>query len=187
MAALQQERDYGYEEVLSIAITLEESGTENNFDRGNVYAYMIDRLGAKPKAISNDVGLSPAQIRELAKVWRKFPTEESRVLWATLRWYYFRVACKTDNPEYWLNMAVDKEWSIRELEKAIRGQPVPDQFRAAERLVGKVERMLADGGEAAEYLYEHLSLSLQEYAAKRERASVSHQEQPALSAAEGGQ
>lgn len=149
-----------YEDGIQALITLLQKGGDIRFDQGKVCAYLLDYRGAKPGQVAADARCSSAQVRELAKVWRAFPSEEDRLPYAELDWTYFRLACRKDSPREWLDMACEKEWSTEELRLAITGKPVKDELRAAQRLVNRIDKVVGEGGEAARWLIDTLSQNL---------------------------
>ncbi|KXG74662.1 hypothetical protein AN618_21920 [Fervidicola ferrireducens] len=107
---------HSLEEYISAYISLKEQAEENKFIMGQLLDEMI-ALGAKIKWLSSQLGDSPAKIRELIKTYKAFPTEDSRV--PELSWYHHRLAANTDNPQAWIALAAERQWSTREMKKAI--------------------------------------------------------------------
>jgi len=136
---------------------------DTRWERGMILAYLLDRRGMRPQAVSSLLGCSPAQVRELAKTWRAFPTEESRA--RDLSFMHHRLAAGTDNPAWWIDRAAAEGWSTRRLREEIRAAQGPAAFRdmlreKAERSVRMVREVLAQGGEVSEWLREQLAVLL---------------------------
>ena len=100
---------------------------------------------------------SAGYIRQLAKTWAAFPTEEDRLPYAELTFEHFKKCAYQNNPKYWADIAADRGLSTRELTRLINGEEVIDDLREADRGFNRVEKCIEAGGRGARYLYEKLT------------------------------
>lgn len=151
------------EELLQAYIQIDEQEQETRFVKGQLLDAML-AAGAKQKFLSSQIGVSPAQIRELVHVYRTFPTPESRI--PSLSWYHHRVASHSNEPAVLLVKANDEALSTRELRKvileqegagAIVKQDEDREQKKAERLLVSVQKLLDTGSEAAKWFENELT------------------------------
>lgn len=150
------------EQLLQAYIQIDEQEQETRFAKGQLLDAML-AAGAKQKYLSSQIGVSPAQIRELVHVYRTFPTPESRI--PALSWYHHRVASRSNKPEQYLAKANDDSLSIRELRKEIlkdegaehlNKQDEAQEQKKAEQVFASVQKILISGSGSAEWLKEEL-------------------------------
>lgn len=150
------------EELIAAYQQLDEQEQEVRWVKGQLLDAML-KAGAKTSWLSSQLGVSPAQIRELVKVYRTFPEESMRI--PSLSWYHHRVAANSPDPAKYIALANDEHLSTRELRKRIledEGRPdinrqeEEDDMKKARKLAEKVELFLAQGGEAAAWLKDRL-------------------------------
>jgi hypothetical protein len=155
------------EDLVQAYLQIDEQEQETRFVKGQLLDAMLS-AGATQKYLSQELGVSPSQIRELVHVYRTFPDPSSRI--PTLSWYHHRVAARSSNPQKYLALAADQPVSIRQLrEKILKdegGQHLVDEDKRrgrqkAEKLFAEVQAVLAAGGEAAEWLAERLKEELE--------------------------
>jgi len=79
----------------------------------------------------------------LVRTYEKFPDPRDRYH-AELSFYHYRLAARTNDPQKWMQMATENEWSTREMAQAIKINPIQSEYREAERLLFKVKSVLAD-------------------------------------------
>lgn len=89
-------------------------------------------------------------ISDLARTYRAFPDPDSRV--PELTFTHHSIASTTDDPHKWIAEAADRQYSTRELRKAVKGEAVKDELREAQRVFVAVERVLDAGGPGAEWI-----------------------------------
>lgn len=151
------------EELLQAYIQIDEQEQETRFVKGQLLDAML-AAGAKQKFLSSQIGVSPAQIRELVHVYRTFPTPESRI--PSLSWYHHRVASHSNEPAVLLVKANDEALSTRDLRKvileqegagAIVKQDEDREQKKAERLLVSVQKLLDTGSEAAKWFENELT------------------------------
>ncbi|QQZ58858.1 hypothetical protein JI735_19190 [Paenibacillus sonchi] len=156
------------EDLLQAYIQVDEQEQETRFVKGQLLDAMLS-AGARQKYLSSQIGISPAQIRELVHVFRTFPTPESRN--TSLSWYHHRVASHAHQPAKMLVKASDEAMSTRELRKTILEQegvshlakPECDQEqKQARQVLTTVQKVLDTGSEAAKWLREELNHILKE-------------------------
>ncbi|MGG1878822.1 hypothetical protein ABDI30_14780 [Paenibacillus cisolokensis] len=157
----------GIEELLQAYIQIDEQEQETRFVKGQLLDAML-AAGAKQKFLSSQIGISPAQIRELVHVYRTFPTPESRI--PTLSWYHHRVASHSNEPAVLLVKANDEALSTRDLRKvileqegagAIVKQDKDQEQKKAERLLVSVQKVLDTGSETAKWFKHELKQLLE--------------------------
>lgn len=156
----KHEEIHSLEEIIQMYINLEEQERECRWAKGQLLDVMV-KMGAKIGWIASQVGVSAAQIRELIKTYRAFPEEEDRN--PELSWMHHRIAANSKNPKEWIDTAADEQLSTRQLRKAIKESvgetTAPEEekeIRQAEKVFIKVEKVIAQGGPAAEWLKEKL-------------------------------
>jgi methyltransferase-like protein len=155
--------DPSLEELLAAYIQVEENEQEARWIKGQLLDEMLKR-GAKQTWLSSQLGISPAQIRELVKVYRAFPKPEMRI--PSLSWYHHRVAANSPDPAKYILKANDEALSTRELRKAIledEGKEhlahteTEQQLIKAKRIYQQVEELIKQGGEPADWLKRQLA------------------------------
>ncbi|PYE49347.1 hypothetical protein HUB98_03985 [Paenibacillus barcinonensis] len=156
------------EELLQTYIQVDEQEQETRFIKGQLLDAMLT-AGAKQKFLSSQIGVSPAQIRELVHVYRTYPTAASRI--PSLSWYHHRVASHSISPTKTLIKASDEAMSTRELRKLILEQEGAKQLvqhedqeerKKAERVLSSVQKVLDSGGETAKWIQDELKRILKE-------------------------
>lgn len=82
--------------------------------------------------------MSPRYIRGVAAAARAFPEDLRN---PALSLTHHRVAAQTANPKIWLKRAAEKKWSVQELQEAIKGRHVDDEYQyQVERLENAVRK-----------------------------------------------
>lgn len=143
------------EELLQMYASLQEAEDDNRWLKGAVCLVITEGMGVSSRKAASWLGCSAAQVRELAKTYKAFPDESMRV--PTLTWRHHRLAANTPEPEKWINLAADNEWSTRQLDEQIKiayGK-VKDkdlQMAKAEKAYLLAKEVFEFGGEAAEWL-----------------------------------
>lgn len=150
------------EQLIQAYIQLEEQEQGCRWAKGQLLDAVLN-TGTKVTWLSSQIGISTAQIRELVKVYRAFPNEGMRI--PGLSWYHHRVAVNSSAPEKYLAIANDEGLSTREMRKKIledegkldtaQSEEDKDQ-NEAKKLLEKVEKFIAKGGESAHWLREQL-------------------------------
>ncbi|MBY9079595.1 hypothetical protein KIH86_08525 [Paenibacillus sp. HN-1] len=156
------------EELLQAYIQVDEQEQETRFVKGQLLDAML-AAGAAQKFLASQIGISPAQIRELVHVYRTFPTPESRN--PTLSWYHHRIASRANQPAAILAKACDEAMSTRQLRKAILQQEGAEHLakqeedqeqKQAKQMLAAVQKVLDTGSEAAKWLRAELKKILEE-------------------------
>ena len=130
------------EELITQFISIEQEDVERSFQKGEI-AYYLLQMGYTNNSLGSQVKRSGEYIRVLVKTFEAFPKPEDR-RYPELEFYHYRLAAKADDPHHWLEQASENEWSTRELSKAMKNEPVEDDYREAEQLLFKVKTMLSD-------------------------------------------
>jgi hypothetical protein len=121
------------EELIQAYISLNEQEADCRWEKGQIISVLVQNK-VKTAWISSQTGDSPAQIRELAKVYNAFPDKSLRI--PVLSWFHHRLAANTDNPQKWIKYAADNELSTRELNNAIKesqGKILTEEERLKEK------------------------------------------------------
>jgi len=155
------------EELVQAYHQIDEQEQESRFVKGQLLDAML-AAGATQKYLSQELGVSPSQIRELVHVYRTFPDPASRI--PTLSWYHHRVAARSSNPQKYLALAADQLVSIRQLREQILKDEEGEHLAAkdesrdrkkAEKLLAEVRAVLDTGGETAGWLADRLREELE--------------------------
>ena len=155
------------EELVQAYHQIDEQEQESRFIKGQLLDAML-AAGATQKYLSQELGVSPSQIRELVHVYRTFPDPANRI--PTLSWYHHRVAARSSNPQKYLALAADQPVSVRKLREQIlrdeggehlAAEDENRQHKKAEKLLAEVQAVLDAGGETAEWLAERLKKELE--------------------------
>lgn len=136
------------EELLQVFVSCREKEEEGKW--GQAAALVVMRLGLKMSArqVSAETGLSPALVREMVRTFEAFPEEEMRV--PELSFYHHRLASKTSDPQKWIALAADNQWSTRQMADKIRLAECRTGEAEEEALLAKAERALRMAGEVVE-------------------------------------
>ncbi len=145
--------EVSYDQLISQFIDSRVEGDAALFRQATLAFFLKEEVGATSKQIGGDVGYSSRYINVLVKTYQAFPTEESRVI--DLSFSHHSIAAHSDNPEYWIDQAVQNGWSVRELSRAIRGVKEADELDEAEKLWRKIELILMAAGQGAKLLIEN--------------------------------
>lgn len=165
-AIKRKESEPSLEELIQTYIQVEEHEQEARWTKGQLLDVMLN-AGAKQKWLSSQIGVSPAQIRELVKVYRTFPEASMRI--PSLSWYHHRVATNSDKPEEYIIKANDEQLSTRKLKKVILSDEgkehinqdeEKEEMKKAQKLLTKVEEIIKKGGEPANWLHDQLQVIL---------------------------
>ena len=130
------------EELITQFISIEQEDVERSFQKGEI-AYYLLQMGYTNSTLASQVKRSGEYIRVLVKTYEAFPRPEDR-RYPELEFYHYRLAARTEDPHHWLEQATEHEWSTRELGKAIKQEPIEDDYREAEQLLFKIKSILAD-------------------------------------------
>lgn len=106
------------EEVIQICVTLKQAKEDNQWGLGAACFALTEGFGCSAGQVAAWLGCSAAQVRELVKTYRAFPDESTRV--PTLSWRHHRLAAGTPEPEMWIAMAADNDWSTRQMDEQIK-------------------------------------------------------------------
>ncbi len=92
------------------------------------------------RELAGELGCSTRWVQELMRTARAFAPEARA---KDMTWEHHRVAACTDDPEFWLQQAVDNQWSTRQLRDAIRQahERGPDRHDAAREVDVLIRRV----------------------------------------------
>lgn len=169
-----------YEEVDGHMINLRQEIDTNHFKLGGLILYAKEKQERTYEEIGSRLFYSEAHCRTMAKVYKVFPRDEDRP-YAELTWSHYKEVVATADPHKWLRQAADRNLSVRELRKVVKGEVVKDELREAERILDKVEKFLGKAGQGSEWLEEQLATLLQSRKEKREAAKGASEEDNQLS------
>lgn len=151
------------EELLQTYASLQESEDDNRWAKGAVCLCITEGMGVSSRRAASWLGCSAAQVRELSKTFKAFPDESMRI--PHLTWRHHRLAANTPEPEKWISLAADNEWSTRQMDEQIKiayGKVKEKdlQMAKAEKAYLLAKEVFEAGGEAAEWLEEKLESML---------------------------
>lgn len=133
-----------FEADLAIFVQLREQEQESLWAQAEWAAAMTQRWGRDTaKMVAGNVGLSAGYVRQLVATANTFPDPDLRA--ADLDFSHHRIAAMTDDPDYWIQVAVDHQLSVEEMRQAIRDAKDPvaesdEAERAAQRVTQAVSR-----------------------------------------------
>ena len=147
-----------YDELTGRIIDLRQTRDQTNFEAGDLCWYALEKMGAKPGLLAADTGYSAQHIRDLARTSMTFHSAEDRRPREYVEWSHYKIAARTDRPEYWIGYAEEQALSTRDLQRAVKESKneEPDPLAEAKRAFAKVERVITAGGEGAAWLIENL-------------------------------
>ena len=147
-----------YDELTGRIIDLRQTRDQTNFEAGDLCWYAIEKLAIKPGLLAADTGYSAQHIRDLARTSKTFHSAEDRRPREYVEWSHYKIAARTDRPEYWIGYAEEQALSTRDLQRAVKESKneEPDPLAEAKRALARVERVIDAGGEGAAWLTEQL-------------------------------
>ena len=147
-----------YEEMIQEFINARTELDETAWKQAAIAFYLKMQMDADSKTISQDTGFTPRYISQLVRTYGAFPDEGDRAL--DLSFSHHMKAAETEDPNHWLSQAIENQWSVRDMQKAINGEkPQPSQYEQAEKLWNKVMAMIDEGGPGAEFLKEQIRMA----------------------------
>jgi hypothetical protein len=146
---------YTLDELIQLYISEQENEDDSRWIKGAVCLAITEGMGVSIRRTASWLGCSAAQVRELAKTFKAFPDETKRIL--SLSWRHHRIAANTDNPEKWITLAADNEWSTRQMQENVdiaKGKIAKEdlQLKKAEKAFCLAEEVLKEGGAPAFWL-----------------------------------
>jgi len=102
-------------------------------------AYMLSKYGrGAATKLAREVGVSASYVRSLAATARVFPKAQRN---PQLTMTHHRIAAQTKTPKIWLKRAAERNWSVQELQEAVKDRHVDDEYRTqVERLENSVKK-----------------------------------------------
>lgn len=154
------------DDLIQTYVNLQGNEDDVRWAKGALLVAALDGFGLKPNQAASAFGCSAAQCREMARTFRAFADEGTRI--PCLSWYHHRLASKTDDPAGWIARAADNDWSTRQLAEAIKGAESAEARKdvlsaKAERALRYAEEVLKEGGSVAEWLGRKLGQVLAKY------------------------
>jgi len=132
-----------FEEIVSRLVELRQAEQECRWEMGDLLlaARQVFVGRGFARAIAGQLGCSTRHVEQLMRVAQTF-SPEARAL--DMPWTLHQIAAQTKEPEFWLQQAVDNQWSTRQLRDAIRaaqerGPDRHDAAREADVLIRRVE------------------------------------------------
>lgn len=143
--------ELSYDQLISEFIDARSQSDGAIWKQAAIAYFLKERMQATSKQIATDTGYSGRYVNQLVKTFSAFPEDNERALDMS---FSIHLKCaETDNPADWLEKAVGEGWSVRQLERAIRGEkPERSERELAEMLWDKLQAMLEKKGEGAEWL-----------------------------------
>jgi len=140
--------ELSYDQLVSEFIAAKSEQDDQIWRQAAIACFLRGQMLVPAKSIAADVGYSSRYISQLIKTFEAFPDEDSRARDQSFSLH--AVCATTDDPEAWLQRALEEGWSVRDIKEAIAGdKEEPDPV---EKVWKPVEKVLADGGETADRL-----------------------------------
>lgn len=139
-----------FEEVLQRLVDMRLAEADSIWNQASLIFVLIEHYKAKAGDIASQINCSSQHVLDMARTFRAFPEEGTRARDAPFTIH--KLCARTDDPQGWLEKAVADAWSVRELQKALRGEAVAEPLREAQAVWHKVEKILQAGGPGAEWL-----------------------------------
>ncbi len=139
-----------YDELLQALIDIKVDEANAVWEQAGLMCLLIEKHKAKPGDIASHLGCSASLVRDMARTFKAFPNEEDRALDCSFSVH--KICAKTDDPTVWLDKALSEGYSTRELQLAIKGEPIKDELRDAQTVWRKVEKIMDNEGRGAEWL-----------------------------------
>lgn len=141
------------EELFDRLVELKKEEADKIWEQAGLVALLKLKHQVKAGDIAAQIGVSSAYINQLAKTFQAFPDESMRA--RDLSFSHHKLAAKTENPEEAIDKALANGWSIREFEKALRGEPI-ESISKAEKAWSSVLKIIEGGGEEASWLQQQI-------------------------------
>lgn len=157
----EKEREPGIEELIQAYISLEEQERESKWVKAQLLEAMLS-AGAKASWLASQIGISVSLIKKMVKTFKAFPEENMRV--PELDFEHHFIAAGSHNPSAMIAKAADEQLSSRQLRKLIDEEEASEglkslihdeeekEVKAAKSIYNKIEKIIAAGGPAANYL-----------------------------------
>jgi len=125
---LDRLEEFGWEELCEFGRQARFMRDVCNWWIGKVALTVIKKYGEdKLGDFAREIGLKKVTIEQYRWVVSKFgpdykPDEEHY-----LSWSYYRLAAGTGEPAEWIEKTINNDWTVIELEKKIKGLPIPKE------------------------------------------------------------
>ena len=146
--------ELSYDQLIDQLIEMRKEEAERIWDQASIIFILRSKMNVKAGDIGSQLGCSSVYVNELARTYGAFPDPTARS--QELTFSHHKLCAKSDDPEYWLNMAEQNQWSTRQLQDAIKGKSEKDEFEKVRKLYEKIEKYLEEGGPEAEWLQEQI-------------------------------
>jgi DNA-binding transcriptional MerR regulator len=107
-------------------------------------AATLASIDASPEWIAREHGFSAAKVRRYIQTYKTFPEPAADVSFEL----HQICATKTDDPEAWLELAIEHQWTAKELRRRIREAGVPrselDWLAQGEALIQHLRKFYAE-------------------------------------------
>lgn len=137
------------DDILGELQLMDEAEEAVQWRRGELTAEALALPGMTARQLAVQTGWSAGYLLRLARTWHTFPAEHDRVFEPPITWTHHRLAAETDRPREWLAVAVERQWSTRDLQDAIGRAAAADPVAAEERqwaaAVQRVRKRLQEG------------------------------------------
>jgi len=128
-----------WKEDVSVFLQLQQDEEDSGWKIATQAAYMLAKYGrGAATKLARETGVSASYIRCLAVTVRAFPEGIRNPALTTT---HHRIAAQTESPKVWLQRAAENKWSVRQLQEAIKGRHVDEEYRVqVERLENSVRK-----------------------------------------------
>lgn len=157
----EKKQEPGIEELIQAYISLEEQERESKWAKAQLLEAMLS-AGAKAAWLASQLGISVSLIKKMVKTFKAFPEENMRV--PELKFEHHAQAARATDPAKIIAVAADEQLSSRQIEKLINEQEAGEEIKSliqdeeekevkvAKNICIKIEKIIATGGPAADYL-----------------------------------
>lgn len=140
--ALPDRNDASFEEDLAVLTQFVEAEEDSLWAQATWMQYMTGKWGrgAAP-TIAQHVKRDESYVRQMVATAVAFPDPAQRA--QDLSFSHHRFAAMTEDPDHWIDQAVQHSWSVRELQDAIQdAKDGVEQAEAARRARDRIENSI---------------------------------------------
>lgn len=141
--------ELSYDQLIDDLIELRKEEIDRIWDQGAICLLLRERMQVKAKDIASQIGVSSGYVGDLARTYAAFPDDSSRN--KEMPFSIHKLCAKSNDPEYWLRVAEENQYSTRQLQEAMQGKQ-NDPLKAANKAWDKVIKIIEEGGEVGAWM-----------------------------------
>ena len=154
--------ELSYDQLISEFIDSCVEGENTIWRRAAIAYFLRVKLLAPAKAVSSDTGYSPRRINDLVVTFEAFPEETDRA--KDLSFSHHMLAARTDDPVKWIELAIENGWSVRDMNRVIKGEsPDADPIVPIKNIWKRVLTYLEIGDAGSDYLKDQIITTANQY------------------------